>query len=90
MTRILFFIALAFVFWLGIRVLGGSRTRSAGDAARGAAARPAAVEAVSQCAWCGVHVPATSALTLPDGRLYCSDAHRDAARRVDAAERTPT
>ena len=84
MGRILFFIFLAFLVWLVIRVLGASRARR--DAMPPAAA-PAArqVEAIQQCAWCGVHVPATQALTLPDGRVYCGEAHRDAARRVPEA-----
>ncbi len=86
MFRILLFVFIAFLCWLAIRMLGGSRKR--GDPPRQDPSRDAAppaarrVETVTQCAWCGVHVPPTEAVTLPDGRVYCSDAHRDAARQV--------
>lgn len=32
------------------------------------------------CAHCGVHLPATEALTDAQGRTYCSPAHRDRNR----------
>ncbi len=38
-----------------------------------------------QCARCGVHFPASEALTDAGGAVYCSEEHRaqrDAARRV--------
>ena len=81
MPRILFFIFLAFLVWLAVRTLGGSRKnvdRSSGDQP----ATPAGIETVTQCAWCGVHVPSGDAVTLADGRIYCSEAHREAARQV--------
>lgn len=42
---------------------------------------PPAVEApkaMVRCAHCGLHLPATDAITGPDG-VYCSTAHRQAA-----------
>lgn len=83
MPRILFFVFLAFVIWLAVRVLGGNRKRGdEGGAFASTAASPTAVaasEPIRQCSWCGVHVPIGQAVTLPDGRLYCSEAHRAAA-----------
>jgi uncharacterized protein len=80
MSRILFFVFLAFLVWLAVRVLGGARKRR--DVADAAEAAPPdrRVETIRQCAWCGVHVPVGDALALPDGRLYCCPAHREAAR----------
>jgi hypothetical protein len=90
MPRILFFVFLAFLFWLAIRLLGTSRKRrdDAGADAPPAEAEPRSVETVAQCAWCGVHVPHGAAVALPDGRVYCGDAHRDAAGQVAAVDRT--
>lgn len=83
MIRILFFVALAFVFWLVIRMLGASRKRGDGTPPlHDDAAGRRGIEAITQCAWCGVHVPHGEAVTLPDGRVYCSAVHRDAAREV--------
>ena len=79
MGRILFFVFLVFVVWLAVRVLGGSRKRAA-DAPAEPPPAARSIESVTQCAWCGVHVPQASALSLPDGRIYCSEAHREAAR----------
>ena len=77
MPRILFFVLLVFLVWLAVRWLGGLRK----PGARAAAPQPKReIEAMRQCAWCGAHVPAGDALSLPDGRVYCSAAHRDAAR----------
>jgi hypothetical protein len=83
MARILFFIFLAFLVWLAVRLLGAGRQRRDGKpddespAVKAPSTNP--VEAVAQCAWCGVHVPTGTALALPDGRIYCGPAHRDAA-----------
>ena len=78
MPRILFFVFLAFLFWLAIRVLGGSRKRD-DSTKQTPPSEPKAVEAITQCAWCGVHVPSREVVSLPDGRVYCSTVHRDAA-----------
>ncbi len=83
MARILFFIFLAFLVWLAVRTLGGSR-RSVDRTRAAEPATPPGIETVTQCAWCGVHVPSGEAVTLADGRVYCSEAHREAARQVAA------
>jgi uncharacterized protein len=77
LARILFFVFLAFLVWLAVRILGAKRT---GGEAAPPSSPPPAVEAITQCAWCGVHVPTGSAVALPDGRIYCGPVHRDAAR----------
>ena len=82
MSRILFFVFLAFLVWLAVRMLGSSRKKRDVAEATEAAPPERRVETIRQCAWCGVHVPAGEALALPDGRLYCGPAHRDAARQV--------
>jgi hypothetical protein len=88
LARILFFVFLAFLVWLAVRVLGAKRSRpDAGPPTPTPASPPrAAIEPIAQCAWCGVHVPTGSAIALPDGRVYCGVPHRDAARaaRSDA------
>lgn len=78
MTRILFFVFLAFLVWLAVRTLGSSRKR------RDEPVVPAerTIETIQQCAWCGVHVPAAETVSLPDGRIYCGAPHRDAALQV--------
>jgi len=81
MSRILFFVFLAFLVWFAVRMLGGSRKKRDVPPAEAAPAERR-VETIRQCAWCGVHVPAGEATALPDGRLYCGPAHREAARQV--------
>ena len=87
MARILFFVFLAFLVWLVVRMAGAQRTRGSGrapvaDATRDPESRSASAmhEPVTQCAWCGAHVPVGTALALPDGRVYCSGMHREQAR----------
>ena len=82
MSRILFFVFLAFLVWLAVRMLGSWRKKRDTAAATDVAPPERRVESIQQCAWCGVHVPAGEALALPDGRIYCGSAHRDAARQV--------
>ncbi|RPH45588.1 MAG: hypothetical protein EHM87_05805 [Burkholderiales bacterium] len=51
--------------------------------------RPNAPELMMQCAVCGVHLPGSEA-RFSGGKVYCSDAHRDAAGvagPVDATRR---
>lgn len=52
------------------------------DAPRPSAQRPPEAsphaESMVRCAHCGVHLPASEALTGPQGHAYCSAAHRDA------------
>ena len=83
MPRLLLFVLLVFLVWLAVRWLGGLRKPGARDpdATRSAGPQPKQeIETMRQCAWCGAHAPAGDAVSLPDGRVYCSGAHRDAAR----------
>lgn len=88
MPRLLFFVLLVFLVWLGVRWLGSQRKpgprSAAGPGGAGPQPKPE-IEAMYQCAWCGAHVPAGDAVALPDGRKYCSAAHRDAARDLAAS-----
>jgi uncharacterized protein len=86
MARLLLFVVLAFLVWLAVRTLRGSGDR---DVGRGDAPRERSAEPVAQCAWCGAHAPAADAPSLPDGRVYCSDAHRDQARLAAASSDRP-
>ncbi len=93
MPRILLFVLLVFLVWLAVRWLGGLRKPGArdADAMRDASRRagpqpPQEIETMRQCAWCGAHVPEGDAVSLPDGRIYCSVSHRDTARDTVVAE----
>lgn len=85
MSRILFFVFLAFLAWLLIRVLGGQRKGPADASSAKVEVPPRPIESMTQCAWCGAHLPASSAIAITDGRTYCSDAHRDAANGTPPA-----
>jgi uncharacterized protein len=88
MFRILIFIFIAFLVWLLVRVVGRNRAREDRPSAAASTNQPAAtksLENITQCAWCGAHVPDSDAVTLPDGRVYCGGAHRNAARAVSSA-----
>ncbi len=84
MPRILFFVFIAFVVWTIVRMLGSARKRED----RAPTSPTVAAEPIVQCAWCGVHVPTGQLVTLPDGRRYCGDAHRDAARQAAGDRRS--
>lgn len=77
MSRLLFWIGLAFLVILAIR----SKLRSAGlgggtPAARtqGAERQPGQIESMACCAHCHVYFPVSEALQA-DGQVYCSPAH---------------
>jgi uncharacterized protein len=38
--------------------------------------KAAGAEAMVQCAWCQVHVPASECVTNPSGAVFCSQEHR--------------
>jgi len=40
---------------------------------------PGPPQAMVRCAHCGLHLPATDAISGPGGAVYCSAAHREAA-----------
>ena len=86
MARILLLVIVAILVWWAFRLM---RNRQPGDDGGSRVQPPAAraLEPISQCAWCGVHVPAGSAASLPDGRIYCSEAHRDQARLAAPSDR---
>jgi hypothetical protein len=83
MPRLLFFLAIAFLVGLLVRTVTNRRPKER----RGSVEEPPA-EKLTQCAWCGAHVTGTSALVLPDGRTYCSVAHRDAAAATSSRDRS--
>ncbi len=76
--RYLLIVVVAILVWLAVRVLTARRERP--DVAPDVASAAKAIEQITQCAWCGVHVPSGTAIVVPDGRIYCGEAHRDAAR----------
>lgn len=70
MGRILFWLLLALVAYLGYRwwrVKRASLQRSASE--------PAQVEAMVRCAACGLNLPQSEALAT-DGQWFCSEEHR--------------
>jgi len=80
MGKLLFWIIVLGVAWLVLRylVMRGRSVASTEPAAR--AQVPA--EAMLQCAWCGVHMPASEAVSAADGRVYCGREHLDAAHNA--------
>ena len=81
MTRLVVLIAVALLVWL---LLGSARRRSKGERrpdANTPPRAPTAVEGMVACVHCGVHLPASQALTVR-GQAYCSAAHRDAGPRA--------
>jgi uncharacterized protein len=69
------------VFWLRYKLareVAKTKTPDPAKSADSAGEHPKtrAMDQMVQCAWCGVHLPASEALSLADGRLYCSEEHR--------------
>ena len=75
--RLLLWAIVAFVVWWLLRPRRKA-TPPPPAAARGPADAPP--EAMVDCAWCGLHFPASEAVR-DGGRLYCCAAHRDAGPR---------
>ena len=73
--RLLLWLVLGYVAWWLLRP---RRRPGPPPAARGPAAPAAPVEAMVDCAHCGLHLPASEALRDAQARPYCSTAHRDA------------
>ncbi len=98
MGKLLSWVALIALAWLVIRLIAISQRRRerSGDASASGAASPTrgaasdssgrAIdgEPIVPCAHCGLFVPASDAVR-DDGLVYCSPAHRDAARAQRAA-----
>ena len=67
--------AVALLVWL----LRGDRRRAVRQDKAGVASSTARVrgpEPMVSCSVCGLHLPATDALTGPDGRRFCCAEHR--------------
>lgn len=67
-------------------VARGWRPRAVRNAAARQAEAPSAVghEELPACAHCGMYLPSSEALVGPDG-VFCSEAHRQAARAREPA-----
>jgi uncharacterized protein len=91
-ARILLLLIIALLVWLALRIVAARSRRDDPPPREATPSRPNdvanaatnAVEPIAQCAWCGVHAPAGTAVSLPDGRVYCGPAHRDAARAASS------
>ncbi|MEK9720241.1 MAG: PP0621 family protein [Quisquiliibacterium sp.] len=83
MGKLLFWILVGAVVYLGYRMLSASRGQGQRTAAHRAQARQAGEpgEPMRRCAHCGIHVPQSDAISEGE-RHFCSIAHRD-----EAAER---
>jgi uncharacterized protein len=83
---LLLLVVIGAVAWLAIGrrrpPAAGSRSDDADRPTKPAAPPgPASPQAIVACAHCGVHLPAADALRDAEGRVYCSDAHRQAGPR---------
>lgn len=92
MGKVLSWVLMALVGYLAWRLVGviqrkaeaARRAGAAGESAAQAGRKAVRDERIVPCAHCGVHFPASEAVE-DGGRLYCSPAHRDAARAADRA-----
>lgn len=73
MKLLLTLAAVALLVWL----LRGDRRKAVKQAR--AAQKVSGPERMVSCAACGLHLPASDALTGPDGRVFCSPEHRRGA-----------
>ncbi len=80
MGKFLFWIIVLGLAWMVLRYLV-IRGRSVAPTEPAAPAQ-APAEAMLQCAWCGVHMPASESVSAADGRVYCGREHLDAARNA--------
>lgn len=64
-------VAAIVVMWL----TRGKKISSDQNAAAGNSADKS-IEPMVQCAHCGIHLPASEAVTTPSGNVFCSDEHR--------------
>ncbi len=76
-------IGLAVVVWVKRALARVAHPASEGsaDVRAGARGRQAPAEAMVQCAHCGVHFPASEALSGAAGAVYCSAEHRKIAQQ---------
>ncbi|MET3495744.1 PP0621 family protein [Variovorax boronicumulans] len=83
------YLLLLAVIWIAIWLWRKNRREEMRDAQRERMAKAqqrhatppavAAPQAMVRCAHCGLHLPASDAVASPDGAVYCSPAHRQAA-----------
>jgi uncharacterized protein len=77
MARILLWLAVGLVAWWLLRP---KRRAAQPDVPRSRAPAAGALEAMVDCAGCGLHFPASEAVRDAT-RVYCCSAHRDAGPR---------
>lgn len=62
------------IMWLTRgKKISSSQNAAASDAS---AAPDKVIEPMVQCAHCGIHLPASEAVTAPSGNVFCSEEHR--------------
>lgn len=76
MKYLLVIAVVGFVLWLMI-----GKPRRAEEVRRREAPRPPGPVPMVQCTHCGVHLPASDALSDAAGRSYCGEPHRLAGPR---------
>jgi uncharacterized protein len=83
--RLLIWLALGFFAWRLLRPRKAApRPAQPAPPAPAAAPAPARLEAMLDCAHCGLHLPASEALRDEAARAYCCGEHRSAGpRRAD-------
>jgi uncharacterized protein len=69
-----FVICLAVVTWIKRKKAAFFNPQA--DAQGGAGANNPAVESMQQCAQCGMHIPASEAVTDGSGLIFCCQEHR--------------
>jgi uncharacterized protein len=73
-----------FLFWAGIGVVivmwllrsKKAPPRTQAFRPQNAANADKVIEPIIQCAYCGMHVPASEAVTTSSGVVFCSEEHR--------------
>jgi len=78
MGKVLFWIVVLAVAWGAWSMIRLSQRKREQGARR---AEKRAPEQIVACAKCGVHLPASEALSLGKDTWYCCPEHRDAGRR---------
>lgn len=66
-------IGLVVLAWLARGKKSPNATGASGSAAKG---RQDDGEAMYQCAYCKVHIPASESVVAPSGAVFCSEDHR--------------
>jgi uncharacterized protein len=86
MWRLLIWVGLVIAawWWLRRRLLSAVRPPAGAGAQRAGARALAKPEAMVDCARCGLHLPASEALSDAAGQRYCCAEHRDAGPRAGA------